>query len=122
MLLKGDDIDSRSSIVHLGQCLEDRLVPEIIEHLLAILEFLDAFTHAIVWRKQDATQHSLLRFRGVGRQSIYAGRRGRRFRPWACLKVGSRRLGSRVNHPVYVPKIYVTGQPNLSNKTRSICE
>ena len=46
-------------------------MPQIVKNLLAVvLEFFDAFAHALVWREQYAAQHALFSLRRMRRQPV----------------------------------------------------
>ena len=67
-LLQRDDVNRLARVVHLRQRFVNRLMPQVVKFLAALLEFLDALAQAFVGRKQHATQHALLRLRRMRRQ------------------------------------------------------
>ena len=64
-------LDRLALVVHLGQRAEDGLVPQVVEDFVAAFEFLDAFAHAFVGRKQHAAEHALFGLRRMRRQTVH---------------------------------------------------
>ena len=64
------------SSIHFHQRLKKRLVAQVVKDQVPGFELLDALAQAIVGGKQNAPQHALLGFDGVGRQAVNFGRAG----------------------------------------------
>ncbi len=102
-LLERDDINRLARVIHRRQRLVNCLVPQIVKNLLTVvLEFFDALAHALVRRKQHATEHALLALRRMWRQPVQFERVGWRniFTPPRLLQIGGGTgdVGNGINH------------------------
>jgi len=86
-LLKRDDVDRFALVIHRSERAENRLVPQIVKGFLGAFQLLDTFSHAIVWRQQNAPEDSLLGFRRMRRQPVHLPKVSGAFDPAGSFQI-----------------------------------